>query len=297
MFKKSNYLFVILALLALILIGCTEVNKTTVITDIENAENSVFTDDGRYFVTAGNSIYEIIKNELDEYEKIKLATPDCTDFNGIVQKGNYLYANMNTGNFMLGTGKSYLVAAPLNTLPEFSIVSEYENVGYANSLTIDDMGNLYIANSWDAFNSIYKVTISNLNPYEIVSQSEWYNFVEVFPNGIKFADNTIYYTTAVKVKSIEVNPDGSPGNSELLYTGTGFFDDLMVTNEQIVFCDYLNGRLVALDRETGYYLGETKPITFDGPSSVVEAKSPIFIEEGVLVTERNSGIISFVMLD
>ncbi|MGE5404133.1 MAG: hypothetical protein ACM3PP_04255 [Candidatus Saccharibacteria bacterium] len=289
---KRNIRFAVICLLAftaLMLTGCISIEKTQIASGITQAENSLFTIDGRLFVTGGDSVWEIHR----DLSKTKLTTPPCSTITGIVQRGNYIYANCNTGNLALGTARSFLIAAPLSQAnPVFNIVQQYDNACLANGMAVAPDGALYIANSTGIASSMLKVVISSTDPMQVADQKVWLSWGGFFPNGVEYKNNYIYYTAFNTVRRVAIDGDGH-GPVETLYTNVEFLDDFCIIGDKIIVADYINGKLIALDL-SGHLLGQTSQYKFNTPTSVTEAKAPIFNTQGVLVTEQLSGKVWFV---
>ncbi|MGE5416268.1 MAG: hypothetical protein ACM3UZ_05815 [Acidobacteriota bacterium] len=279
----------LLAVTALMLTGCISIEKSQVCSGITKAENSLFTSDGRLFVTGGDSVWEVHK----DYSTTKLATPACSTITGIVQRGNYIYANCNTGNIALGTARSFLIAASLSQpAPAFSIVQQYDRACMANGMAVAPDGSFYIANSTGVVSSMLKVVISSTDPMKVTEQRVWLSWGGLFPNGVEYKNNYIYYTALNTMRRVEIRGN-DPGPVETLYTNVEFLDDFCIIGDKIIVADFINGKLIALDL-TGKLLGQTSQYKFNTPTSVTEAKGPIFGTQGVLVTEQLSGKVWFV---
>ncbi|MGE5405284.1 MAG: hypothetical protein ACM3PP_10165, partial [Candidatus Saccharibacteria bacterium] len=84
-YSKRILVSVMILALLLLLSGCA--SKTVVAPGIADAENALFTSDGRLFVTGGTNIYEITPSGT---------VPQCDQKGnhcGLAQYGNYIYAN------------------------------------------------------------------------------------------------------------------------------------------------------------------------------------------------------------
>lgn len=259
--------------------------KTTLVKGLTQAENSVITSDGRLFVSADDNIFEIKRNDDGSFYKVKLTTPANYGICGMVQRGGFLYANITTLDLATAKMQGYLIAAPLNANPEFQIIFKYKNTQMLNGLTIDQEGYLYAAHSTGIVNGIIKTTINADEPLRVDKQTTWVGIGGFWPNGIRYANGCIYYTTAANLQRVTIKSDGTAGANKTLYTKVGFNDDFYVDNHQIILTDFISGRLLQLDLN-GNLIEDTASMTFSGPSSIIAAKGPMFPNGGFLVTDK-----------
>lgn len=318
---KKLTVFLLVAATCLVLTGCDE--KYSVSEGIPDAENALFTADGRLFVTGGTNIYEIHADGSAD----GLCPESKYNFTGMAQIGNILYAvateyrfdcaSLNLGmiNFCSPTAmaslvnmiadmfsRSVLLCAEI--LPgnlSFVEIHTIENTLIPNGMAADSKGRLYIADeTFLPMGKIVRVVLSG--PMTVAYQETWLDpSQKVYsPNGMDIRENTLYFTDfnvlSVKqasVKKVPITGGGAPGSASTLFERTGFFDDLAAgtiygTNVAVV-ADFIKGTLVFI-KDAGTKqsrpLYETDLAMFDSPSSVTFGQGPLFSAEALVITEK-----------
>jgi len=219
-------------------------------------ENSVFTDDGRFFVIGENSqreswIFEVVRNGDDSYSQIEYvrgtlegtldgelggeALGEACVFGGLAVQGNTLYAACNhialyQVNTELGSEqvKSGRFTAE-NFIPKDEGGSFNPNLFFANGMAVDDSGHVYLSNSFatNLFDptAITQVKItSNASTAELeFTHQPWIKVgdyaLEFFPNGIQIEDDILYYASLNEIRKVKINENGSAGDMNLHYRG------------------------------------------------------------------------------
>ncbi|MGE5415425.1 MAG: hypothetical protein ACM3UZ_01435 [Acidobacteriota bacterium] len=320
--RHSARLLVLALILAipLLLTGCT--GKTIVAPGIGDAENALFTNDGRLFVTGGTNIYEITPTAV---------VAQCYQQNnhcGLAQAGNYIYALRNKVNagalfqplpldqmlkpggantviqqFKCTLSQSILLRAELKPGKlDFQEIYTFPNMFIANGMVTDGQGHLYIADETFApVGKIVRLTLSANNPPEVTEEKTWAaqsNGISSL-NGMAIRDNFIYFTDfnfltlTTYVKKVEILPSGDPGPVKTIFSRISFFDDLDTGDYKgirgIAVSDYLRGSIVFLkDNGTRRWIadGETSAGAFQSPSSVHVGQPPMFTNQDLIVTEK-----------
>lgn len=318
---KKITVFLALISVCLVLVGCDE--KYSVADNIPDAENALFTTDGRLFVTGGTNIYEIHANGSAS----ALCPEGKYNFTGMARVGNYLYAvateyrfdcsalNLGTINFFSPTAmagfvnsigdmfkRSVLLCAQI--MPgnlSFTEIYTLENMFIPNGMAADSAGRLYIAD--ETFLPMGKMIRLHLaGPMNVAYQETWLDPSDnvYSPNGMDIKGNTIYFTDfnvlslkQTAVKKVSINSNGTPGTVFTMFERTGFFDDLSAgtiynTNVAVV-ADFVKGTLVFV-KDNGSRqnspLFETDLAMFDCPSSVTFGKGPMFSSNELIITEK-----------
>lgn len=263
---------------------------------IPDAENLLFTPEGRLFVSGGSNIYEITKTADGSFAATALVDPGC-GFNGIAQRGNVLYT--------VGCNNT-VWAATLTAQPVFTKIFDFTNTCIANGAAIGPDGNLYVVDEPllpqcippDA--KIMRLAIDPADPFHILSQETWVQGSPVgglflnldttprFPNGLAVDGNRFFSTDGGTVFSVDLQPDGSAGPVTPLFFEPTAHDDLGITADGLLVTDFFGGRILLLDR-AGTLLQETDRLTFTEPSSVRLGRPPLFQPTDILVTDK--GII------
>lgn len=298
--KKGQWLASVL--FTIMLSGCGSESQT-VVEGVPDAENLLFTEDGRLFVSGGKNVFEIVKKPDGSFIKLDTFHGDCT-VEGIIIRDNYLYGvcnNLGSSDFL----KSFLIGGeivPMNSAitdsstdgvhptMTLSSISPLADVQIANGMEVDNEGNLYFSDSGDS--RILKIVLSD--PTTVADLQVWAENFEYFANGIKWVGDRLY-TTAMKSGTItalfgyiERQPDGSGGNFTPIYERKStVLDDFLPTKDGFLLTDYLKGTLVYL--QEGKVIAETPKDTFYSPTAVIIGQPPMFNNDVVLVTEK--GII------
>jgi hypothetical protein len=318
---KKITVFLMVIAICVVLVGCDE--KYSVSDNIPDAENALFTDGGRLFVTGGTNIYEI----LGDGSASALCPEGKYNFTGMAQSGSYLYAvateyrfdcsalNLGAINFFSPTAmagfansisdmfkRSVLLCAQI--VPGDLIFTEIytiENTLIPNGMVADSSGSLYIAD--ETFLPMGKIIrLSLAGPMNVAYQDTWLDPSDnvYSPNGMSIRDNAIYFTDfnllslkQASIKKVSINSNGSAGSILTLYERTSFFDDLsagtIYGTDVVVAADFVKGTLVFVKdngKKQSRPLFETDLTMFDCPSSVSFGKGPMFSNDELIITEK-----------
>lgn len=289
---KKGFCMLIFLSIVMLSIGCSSTEKTYLLS-IPDAENAVFTTDGRLFVTGGANAYQIKKDKDGNFTKTEMYS-GTGNFTGIAQRGNYIYtvALISSDN---GTRVSLFDAKlpclnDANAVPALREIYQFKNVNLMNGIGFDRSGVLYVADTLGA--KIVSVNISydrKGNP--AVAEKIWLecdlSLNILVPNGISIFNSVIYFTDLNSVKSAAIEPDGSPGKVSVIYTGgLTDYDDLEYFNNGLLVPDYLSGGIlyVSLDGKT---IKDAVPSgVLAGPSSIIQGKEPMFSSDEFIVTQK-----------
>lgn len=317
--KKSLSLLAFF-LVALFLSGCG--NRYTVAENIPDAENSLFTSDGRLMVTGGTNIYEIQSGSaVPLYE-------GSANFTGMAEYKGYIYALATKTKFGIPPSCSIpnildpsSIAAMLSCLSDvftdrvllaaklqpgklaFREIYTIRDTMIPNGMVADGKGNLIIANTtFMPGGGMIKLAISASDPETITSQNVWADSRNgaISPNGMSIKDGQIYFTDfnifsfeQASVKRIPILSTGNPGQAFTLFERTGMFDDLaagtLYGKKGVAVADFIKGSIVFIE-DTGVAKSspdyETSPALFAGPSSVRQGNGAGFSSEDLIVTEK-----------
>src|SRR5262245_35898712 len=100
-------------------LGCGR--ATSLVEGNGDAENAVFSDDGRLFVSGGEKVYEIV-SASGGFAAQPIYAGTC-NFTGLVVRDGYLYTSCVAGP--VGEAPAYLLATPLSAKPELQIIYQY----------------------------------------------------------------------------------------------------------------------------------------------------------------------------
>lgn len=261
---------------------------------IPDAENILFTPEGRLFVSGGLNVYEITKLPDGQFIATPIADANCS-FTGLVQRGDYLYAACGDSRFFAGELTSTPVLTQIYTFAENMCIPNGAVLGPDDKIyVVDEPLNVCIPDP-----RIVRLTIDPDDPMQIIEQETWVQgsllglqFLGLdqnlrFPNGMARIGNTFYSTDGGVVFTVELMPDGSAGPPTQLFFQPTAHDDLSVTDDRqsLLVTDFVLGRIYQLSLD-GRLLQQTNPLTFAFPSAVQQARPPMFESGDILVTEK-----------
>eukprot|EP00002_Diphylleia_rotans_P020735 TRINITY_DN4024_c0_g1_i2.p1 TRINITY_DN4024_c0_g1~~TRINITY_DN4024_c0_g1_i2.p1 ORF type:complete len:330 (-),score=59.29 TRINITY_DN4024_c0_g1_i2:99-1088(-) len=258
---------------------------SVVLDPIPDAEDQIFTSDGRYFVTGGRNVYQVIRDTNNQL----VATPaydrsgsiGLTYFIGITELYNTIYTTYYTGR------TAHLTAASLNsTNPTFSIIYNLPTV-FTNGVAADPIGKaLYLADTLASTISLVRVDPNN--PLRVVEYRVVLTEVINGPNAIKHFDGVLYITNPTTLYTTSILRDGSLTTPTILFQldGGGVLDELTFINDgqYIAIANYPGDQILILDRLRGNIICDSGPI-FQSPSSVLVSQYPFELGK-LVVTEK-----------
>ena len=253
--------------------------------DIPGAENSLFTPDGRLFVSGSENVYEITRDATGWHAAPLLA--GSVNFGGLAQLGDVLYANGFDGQ---------LYAARLTARPELAPIHPL-GLAAPNGLSTGPDGELYIVNGPLGSNlpdpKIVQLRLDPTNPMHVQKQTDWLTTGPLtFPNGIQRRGRTLYFTvsetlnvTFGAVHSVEILADGSAGAPHEVGSFDAIADDFGLAGDGFLIAYYGNGQIALMGADGGI-LDSTDPLSFENPSSVKLGRPPPFAPDELVVTEK-----------
>ncbi len=253
---------------------------------IPDAENLLFSADGRLFVSSGLNVFEVVR-ENDTLVAYALYESTC-NFTGLAIRGNVLYANCFDG---------WLYAGPLEI---GGLLQPIHDLGLAapNGLVDGPDGDLYLVNGPIAIGAlpdpkIVRLTLDPDDPYKVLEQSDWYSDGLLGPNGLQRRGRTLYVSNTGagslgEIRTIEIAADGTPGASAQLASFISVPDDFSLIGEYVLATWYATGQIALID-PSGAVVASTAPLTFSFPSQARLGQPPLFAPDDILVTEK--GII------
>lgn len=255
---------------------------------IPDAENLIFTTQGRLFVT-GDAAYEIVIDpdaSTTSYLAQRIDDASCADstgFLGLAEVANTLYS-LCGGQLWAGTLGDTVVLQAIHTLPP---------MGLPNGMASDDAGRLYITDGPTSQTpQIVRVTLDAGNPLAVVGDEVWTTDGLEFPNGITWDGSALYIVDASQsgspglVKRIALNADGSAGTPEVIYEHASVLDDLDVFDDNtLIVSDFTNGRIFLLGKD-GSLLSSSPVASFVAASAVMRGTTPLFGPDDILVTDK-----------
>lgn len=254
---------------------------------VPDAENMIFSPDGRLFVSGGQSVVEIVK--INDEFKANVVSDAICNFTGLTIARNTLYANCGDGT---------LWAGELNKTPmRLTSVFNFENMAFANGLTSGTDGRTLYAVDGPVSSSalptpkIVKITLSANNPLQVDNQSTWLDLAGRFPNGIQRSGRLLYFTdseipTLGRLNVVPIRPDGAAGMPSVIATLGSLPDDFSILSDGFAVSFFLTGQVVKLNLQ-GEQIDGFDPFTFStGTSQVIQGRPPMFLRTDLLVTEK-----------
>jgi sugar lactone lactonase YvrE len=297
--------------------GC--VDKQTV-THVGDAENILFTTDGRLLVSGGKNIYQVTKSG-DQYQKQALYTDrygneiKC-NFTGIAQKDNWVFSSCVETKWLVFTNNHLLAADLTAEQLKFSRISPtksdpYDSLFLPNGLAMSPTGDLLVADyNLFAASGIAKVTIDYSGSYPALSSVEK-NVVGVnhglsSPNGIRVTDDKLFVSDGNSVKRYQFDGAGNipthvekngltETNETIVWKGglATIVDDIMPYCGGVALTSYLGGKLIYVKQsideegnETFVEYKDTGALAFNSPSALAIGQAPLFSGYQLLVTEK-----------
>ncbi|MVF13030.1 hypothetical protein FT643_12875 [Ketobacter sp. MCCC 1A13808] len=293
------YVQLILMTASVLLIAACDSKTETVVSGIPDAENLFFTPDGRLFVSGGENVFEIFKNQHGRYDKLDAFHESCL-VEGLAQSGEYIYGVCSRTRIpeLLD---SYLIASKIEPfgahqidpdLPglhptmNLEIISPLSEITIPNGVAVDAAGDLYIADYGAP--RVFKVTFNG--PLEVNSISTWKRAPGMLFNGLKWKDDDLYFTAQHRLTTgvlgrIKQYSDGTPGDVEVLFERKqAVLDDLLPYDGGFLIADYLKGSV--LFWQSGSLQSETEGQTFFAPTAIAQTQGPLFEPDAFLVTEK-----------
>jgi hypothetical protein len=256
-----------------------------VLLPIPDAENLLFTDDGRLFVSGGTNVFEVVR-EGEGHRAFAIYIGSC-NFTGLAQIGDVLYANCFDGR---------LYAARLTAAP---LLQPIHDLGLAapNGLVDGPDGELYLVNGPLAASAqpdpkIVRLRLDPADPLRVVEQSDWFRDGLLGPNGIQRSGRRLYVSNTGagglgEIRTIEIAADGTPGASRQLIDFESLPDDFSLVREHLLVAHFSAGR-IALYAPDGGLLQSTGAGGFSSPSQVRAGQPPLFARSELLVTEKGA---------
>lgn len=260
----------------------------TKLLDIPSAENTLFTPDGRLFVSGGSNVYEVTRDAAG-WHATPLYDGSC-NFTGLARRGNVLYAAC----FDLR-----LYALRLDdAAPKLQPIYSFSGVVAPNGMTDGPDGELYVADGPLSSSNLpspklVRLDFDGADPLKVSRQTTWLGMTLEFPNGITRRDRTLYFSASQvlppavgAVMAVEIQADGTAGTPRTVASVlTSVPDDLSLVGDDVLLALYSEGA-VALLGPDGAIVSQTDPLSFELPSSVKLGQPPLFEPTDLVVTEK-----------
>ncbi|HEX4879435.1 MAG TPA: hypothetical protein VFV39_06295 [Limnobacter sp.] len=265
--------------------ACADITPLLTIPD---AENILFSPDGRLFVSGGRNVYEVLANAEGAYEAKALAGQEC-NFTGLAIARNTLYANCGDGRLWAGPLKSQNM--------RIEPVFQMEGLALANGLVDGPDGtSLYLADgplsaSGLPSPKLVKLQLDPQDPLKVIAQSTWLDLAGRFPNGVQRAGRVLFFSDSAppalgQINAVTIRPDGSPSTPVVLAQFNAIPDDFSLVLGGYAVTYFVSGQVARLGLD-GSVQESFDPLTFStGASQVRAGRPPLFKTTDLLVTEK-----------
>ncbi|WP_196139548.1 hypothetical protein [Aliikangiella sp. G2MR2-5] len=252
---------------------------------LAEAENLFFTDDGRLFVSSGEGFYELLKNAVNEEYQLKVISDFECAFAGITQLADTLYTVCS--EIKLVNAKKHLLALDLNARDSKLLkIADISELDLPNGLTGDGESTLYLANTaYLGSGSISRITVNQKEVNSIEHNWANGNHNVFHPNGIKFVENSLWFSDGGSIKNMLIAEDENATYANQFFNRLTIYDDITPYCNGVLAADFVGGQLVYISRE-GEVKYKTGFASYQGASSLLVGKPPLFSSYQVVATER-----------
>lgn len=254
---------------------------------IPDAENLLFSAEGRLFVSGGTQVFEIQRDAAGAFHARPLSATEC-NFTGLAIRAETLYANCFDGR---------LYAAPLAAVETLAPIADL-GVASPNGLTVGPDDALYLANGPLATNALpdprlLRVRLDPNDPLRVTGIDTWLIEGLLAPNGLQQIGGTFYLSDSEPlspgvIRTVRWTPQG-PTELQVLSRFPSLPDDLSLLpaadGVYVIATEFFSGglRLIAPDGTT---VAALPPGTFSSPSQARVGQAPLFSAEDLLITEK-----------
>lgn len=263
------------------------------ITELDGAENQLYTPEGRHFVGGKDGIYEITGAVESGYEKTLLGMEPC-GVNGIVYYKRWIIAACNQGDLSQRDASLWVARLEKGTQPKFERHITLGDFTIVNGLAVSKKGKLFIAD----FNPFSTGGLDKAQLTVIKNQLIIRNYREDYlgpadgilsPNGLKIIGKYLYFTDYDATQSLAKlsRLNLSTKKIETVFEQVGVFDDFTPLCRGFVITNFFTGNLTLLKKS-----GEVQTTSageFFLPSSVLVAMSSQYPFGSLTVTQRGGG--------
>lgn len=257
--------------------------KVRVVT-LGDAENLLFSGDGRLFATGGEQIIEITRASGGTYASTVVSAANC-NFTGLAILQNTLFAACFDGSLWAGS---------LSRVPfRMDRIGVIPGVNAGNGLVDGPDGtSLYLVNG--PTGNAPKIVRIRLNPLQLTqiqSSGDWLTAGLSFPNGLQRRGSTLFVSDSDtsslgRIRTVPILGDGNPGAISNLAAFNSLPDDFSFVGNDLAVSFFSSGQIARISSTTGQTLQATGNNRFENPSQVRVARGPLFRDGDLLVTEK-----------
>lgn len=300
-----------------LLSGCLD--KTRVAT-VPDAENQLFTPDGRLIVTGGTGVFEIVRDGSGGYVAQRLASdaPANCNYTGLAQRGTWVFTACQSRANLFAMPDNHLLMAQVQPGQPLHFVQvprpspdPMDALGLPNGMAFSPAGQLLLADSnlTGLQGGVARLSLDTAGgaPRLVNFERAWLGSAQhlAHPNGVRVQGRSLFvsdlsavrryqFDGAGNVPSTLPSPYGPVANEVTVYQGLTVLDDIQPLCGGLAIDDFLGGRLLYLAPNGAdayglptYRLAWSSSLgSLQQPSSVQVGRAPLFSGNDVLVTEK-----------
>jgi len=268
----------------------TDCGTREVLLRVPEAENLVFSDDGRLFVS-GEELYEIVKKGDGSFEAVVIPTEGThsASLGGLAIRDGVLYMNDES--------ERGLWAGRLQPDLRMQKIHTHSGSPTPNGLAFGPDGALYSTSGptpdFTTLTSVTRLHLDPADPYKVLSVEKVFGMPELpGANGLVLKGNTFYIVGYLSdlpqlsaVHAFDVAADGTVGPLRAVASSQGTYDDIEVIGNRLLVANNFLNSLLMFDLDSGEQLADSGPI-FQGPTSLTWGRPPMFSVDDLVVAER-----------
>lgn len=286
--------FFLIFISALLISACKlDQNK---IVDIDDAENLLYTDDGRLIVSGKKNIY-LVSHDAAGYHKKELYPEGGCMFDGIAQWGKWVFATCNRG---LTPWKLFAAGLQDNGDIHFAEIGTLPGFILANGMAFSPQGDLLMADTNIAATTNFGLAKIKINhdampdyndPNPVFDATKIIGsinkkWLDLNPNGVRVKGNFLYVTALNRVLKYKLDANGEVLTEQVLATQNAYLDDLYPLCGGAIVANFSLGSIFYVDKN-GYINPNyrTEANSLGGPTAVLISKEGLYSPAPLIVTE------------
>lgn len=268
----------------------TDCGTREVLLRVPEAENLIFSDDGRLFVS-GEELYEIVQQADGRFEArvIPMEGAHSNSLGGLAIRDGVLYMNDETDRG--------LWAGRLQ--PQMRMQKIYTHAGSPtpNGLAFGPDGALYSTSGpvpdLATLIAVTRLHLDPADPFKVLDAETVFGLPDLpSANGLVLKGSTFYIVgylgadlSLSAVYAFDVATDGTLGPLRRVASSQGTYDDIEVIGNRLLVANHFLSSLLMFDLDSGEQLADSGPI-FQGPTSLTWGRPPMFAVDELVVAER-----------
>lgn len=296
--------------------GCLDKTKLATVPD---AENQLFTPDGRLIVTGGTGVFEIVRDGSGfTAQRLASDAPAGCNYTGLAQRGAWVFTACQFRANLFAMPDNHLLMAQVQPGQALHFVQvprpspdPMDGLGLPNGMAFSPSGQLLLADSnlTGLQGGVARLTFvtSGSAPRLVSFEKAWLGSGQhlMHPNGVRVQGNELFVSDLNFVKRYQFDaagnvpaslssPYGPVPNEVTVYQSLTVLDDIQPLCGGLAIDDFLGGRLLymapsgadAYGLPTYRLAWASSLASLQQPSSVQVGRAPLFSGSDVLVTEK-----------